>query len=170
MTEINCVVEYHYENDMKIVIPGKCRPATDEVFHKIKDPDLYVKSMGALTHIMVVDRKTGALLGELCTECFTMLKASGQEMCVTCSLTGRNTGGKKVTYFLLGMDPIWKIDEDKHLGKDDTVFKYEYETEEQLQAFRDGMNVSAGYIETQEVEEYQLDLITRAWVIIDPDH
>jgi len=77
---------------------------------------------------------------------------------------------KKTAYFLLGMDPIRKIDEDKHLGKDDTVFKYEYETEEQLQAFRDGMNVANGYLETQEVEEYQLDLITEARVITDPNH
>lgn len=68
------------------------------------------------------------------------------------------------------MDPIRKIDEDKHLGKDDTVFKYEYETEEQLQAFRDGINVANGYLETQEVEEYQLDLITEARVITDPDY
>jgi hypothetical protein len=77
---------------------------------------------------------------------------------------------KKTAYFLLGMDPIRKIDEDRPLGKDDTVFKYEYETEEQLQAFRDGMNVANGYLETQEVEGYQLDLITRARVITDPDH
>lgn len=77
---------------------------------------------------------------------------------------------KKTAYFLLGMDPIRKVDKDEHLSENDTVFKYEYETEEQLQAFRDGMNVSAGYIETQEVEDYQLYLITKARVITDPDH
>lgn len=166
---IECMVEYHYENDIKIVIPGKCNPDTGEVSHKIKDPGLYVRSMGSLTRVTVVDREKGTLLGELCTECFTRFAEPGLDTCSTC-LPPETADGKKVAYFLLGMGPIRKIDEDRHLDKDDTVFKYKYETEEQLKAFRDGMTVAAGYIETQEVEEYQLDLITRARVITDPDH
>lgn len=77
----------------------------------------------------------------------------------------------KILYIALGAATSEKYDENEPFTEDDDIFIYEYETDEQLQAFIDGINVATGWLDTRIIEpdDYdQMDSIKLANKRYDP--